>query len=152
MRHEDNIHPKESVEMASNPKATLVKHGFGVYVYSASGGAATCKYEGHWEKDKKSKTGKLLYADGSIYNGGWKDGLRNDSGKMTWKSGFTYEGNWRRDRLEGAGTFKHPDGLELKGLFRCNYFIDGDVLRNPFLNVDESESFMKARKDVLKLK
>lgn len=71
---------------------------------------------------------------------------------MVWKSGFTYEGNWRRDRLEGAGTFRHPDGLELKGLFRCNYFIDGDILRNPFLNVDESESFMKARKDVLKLK
>lgn len=120
--------------MATNPKAQLVKHGYGIYIYTTDSGQAKSKYEGYWEKDKKNKTGKLIYEDGSVYNGGWKDDLRNDSGKMTWANGISYEGGWRRDRFEGAGIFKRKDGKQIKGMFRANYFIDGETLRNPYLN------------------
>jgi hypothetical protein len=138
--------------MASNPKAQLVKHGFGVYIYLKKDDIAVSKYEGYWDRDKKSKTGKMTYEDGSIYNGGWKDDQRNENGKMVWADGNSYDGSWRRDRFEGPGCFKRKDGSELKGLFRCNYFVDNDTLRNPFLSDTETEKFLKARKDVVKLK
>jgi len=129
-----NIHPKDSLEMSTNPKAQLVKHGFGIYIYCKKEGSKTGRYEGQWERDRKNKVGKIYYEDGSVYTGGWKDNQRSDSGSMIWTDGSSYEGSWRRDRFEGSGHFKRNDGIELKGIFRCNYFIDGDTLRNPFLN------------------
>ena len=147
-----NVHPKDSLEMSSNPKAQLIKHGFGVYIYSKKDGVAVGRYEGGWEKDKKSKTGKMHYDDGSVYSGGWKEDQRSDTGSMVWSDGSSYDGSWRRDRFEGPGHFKRIDGGEMKGLFRCNYFIDNETLRNPFLTEGETERFLKARKDVVKLK
>lgn len=67
-----NIHSKDSLEISTNPKATLVKHGFGIYVYSKKEGAVVTRYEGQWERDKKNKLGKMFYEDGSVYTGGWK--------------------------------------------------------------------------------
>jgi hypothetical protein len=138
--------------MASNPKAQLIMHGFDIYIYSKKDDIPVSTYEGYWDRDKKSKTGKMTYEDGSFYNRGWKDDQRYENGKMMWMDGNSYEGSWRRDRFYGPGCFKRKDGSELKGLFRCDYFIDNDTLRNPFLNNVETEKFLKARKDVVKLK
>ena len=33
--------------------------------------------------------------------------------------------------MDGDGLFKHKQGFSLKGIFKNNYYIDGDILRNP---------------------
>ena len=45
----------------------MVKHGFGIYIYDDPEGKV--KYEGYFEKDKKSGKGKLVLKDGSVYDG-----------------------------------------------------------------------------------
>lgn len=37
------VHSKDNAEMAGDPKAQLVKHGFGVYIYDDPSGQ--CRYE-----------------------------------------------------------------------------------------------------------
>ena len=39
-----NIHPKDSLEMSTNPKAQLAKHGFGVYIYAKKDDVAVGRY------------------------------------------------------------------------------------------------------------
>jgi hypothetical protein len=36
--------------------------------------------------------------------------------------------------MDGSGVFKHASGFFLKGIFKNNYFVDDQVLRNPFLS------------------
>jgi hypothetical protein len=50
---------------------------------------------------------------------------------MIWKNGDSYEGNWKKSKMDGAGLFKHKQGFSLKGIFKNNYYVDGDILRNP---------------------
>lgn len=38
------VHPPDNAEMASNPKAKLVKHGFGIYIYQPEENE-NCRYE-----------------------------------------------------------------------------------------------------------
>jgi len=51
-----------------------------------------------------------------------------------WANGDCYDGRWKKGRFDGAGHFKRHDGTSLKGSFKNNYFIDGGILRNPFLS------------------
>lgn len=88
--------------------------------------------------------------DGSSYEGQFKDGCYHDIGIMKWGNGDVYDGRWKKNRMDGAGSFKRNDGLSLKGSFKNNYFIDGNVLRNPFMPDGEYEKLKKARKDLVK--
>jgi len=54
--------------------------------------------------------------------------------------------------MDGSGVFKHSTGFVLKGLFKTNYFIDDNILRNPFLSDKEYAVFKKERKEILKQK
>lgn len=38
--------------------------------------------------------------------------------------------------MDGPGCFKRKDGKKLKGSYKNNYYIDGNVLRNPFIPDD----------------
>lgn len=125
------VHPKDSTELAADPKVKLVKHGFGVYIYEDPTGA--CRYEGHWSKDHKNGKGTLKMKDGE-YEGQFKDGFYHDNGVLKWANGDIYDGRWKKGRMEGPGVFKRHDGLSLKGSFKNNYFIDGNNLRNPFMS------------------
>lgn len=69
---------------------------------------------------------------------------------MKWASGDTYDGRWKKDRMDGPGNFKRRDELCLKGSFKNNYFIDDNVLRNPFMTDSDYEKLKKARKDLVK--
>jgi hypothetical protein len=64
-------------------------------------------------------------------------------GKIVWPSGEQYEGTWKRSKMDGTGLFKHSTGFLLKGLFKNNYLIDDNVLRNPFLTDKEYALFKK---------
>ena len=59
------VHPKDNADIAAEAK--LVKHGFGIYIYDDPEGKV--KYEGYFEKDKKSGKGKMILKDGSVYEG-----------------------------------------------------------------------------------
>ena len=53
---------------------------------------------------------------------------------MIWVNGDQYDGNWKRSKMDSSGVFKHATGFVLKGIFKNNYFIDDNILRNPFLS------------------
>ena len=94
----------------------------------------------------------MVYEDGSVYVGGWKAGQKNEQGRMCWSNGHGYEGGWKADRMDGLGIFKHSGGRTLKGTFKCNHFIEGDSLRNPFLDEEAAREFTERRKNLLKIK
>ena len=79
----------------------------GVQLFAASDENVLCKYEGHWDRDKKHGTGICTYPDKSFYNGNMKHDIREGYGKFTWANGDTYEGNWKEGRMEGGGKFIH---------------------------------------------
>ena len=54
--------------------------------------------------------------------------------------------------MDGLGKFTHHEGRMSKGTFKCNYFIEGEVLKNPFLNDEEAKEFADKRKNLLKIK
>lgn len=65
---------------------------------------------------------------------------------MKFSNGDLYDGKWKKGRMDGPGLFKRADGLSLKGSFKNNYFLDGNVLRNPFVGEGEYEALKKKRK------
>lgn len=52
------VQSKDSPD-ASNPKNKLVKHGFGIYLYSPTSEGQYSRYEGSWDRDRKHGQGKL---------------------------------------------------------------------------------------------
>ena len=70
---------------------------------------------------------------GAIYEGKWKEGFYHGMGKLVWSNGDVYVGNWKRNRMDGPGLFKRNDGTTLKGSFKNSFYIDGQILRNPFM-------------------
>lgn len=94
----------------------------------------------------------MAYGDGGVYAGGWREGLRHDNGSMKWANGDAYEGGWKRDLMDGLGKFTHRDGKVTKGTFKCNYFVEGETLRNPFLGEEEGKEEAERRKSLLKIK
>ena len=85
----------------------------------------------------------LKYADGTTYDGAFHEGHYHGAGKIVWANGDQYEGNWKRSKMDGPGLFRHSSGFILKGIFKNNYFIDDNVLRNPFLTEKEYAVFKK---------
>lgn len=126
------VHPKDNVQIAADPKVKLVKHGFGIFIYDDATGSN--RFEGSWAKDQKNGKGVLKLKDGSVYDGQFKDGFYHDYGILKWENGDVYDGRWKKGRMEGPGNFRRSDGKFLKGSFKNNYFIDGNILRNPFLS------------------
>ena len=90
--------------------------------------------KGTWDRDEKSGKGMVKLADGTVYEGGFHEGHYHGAGKIIWPNGDQYDGNWKRSKMDGSGVFKQSTGFVLKGLFKNNYFIDDNVLRNPFLS------------------
>ena len=90
--------------------------------------------EGSWDRDEKSGKGVIKHADGTSYEGSFHEGHYHGSGKMIWANGDQYDGNWKRSKMDSSGVFKHATGFVLKGIFKNNYFIDDNILRNPFLS------------------
>lgn len=84
--------------------------------------------------------------NGSFYEGKYKEGHYHGMGKLMWENGDVYEGSWRRGRMDGPGAFKRNDGTLLKGSYKNNYFIDGNILRNPLMPDHEYEEMKKRRK------
>lgn len=71
---------------------------------------------------------------------------------MVWQNGDSYDGSWKKNRMEGGGVFRHHDGFVLKGSFKANYFIDGNVLRNPQMSEKQYVFYKKQAKEVHKQK
>ena len=88
--------------------------------------------------------------NGCLYEGKFKEGYYHGNGKYLWENGDCYEGGWKKSRMDGPGAFKNKDGKILKGSFKNNYFVDGNMLRNPFMNDKEYEELKKKRKDIQK--
>jgi hypothetical protein len=53
---------------------------------------------------------------------------------MIWPNGDQYEGNWKKSKMDGSGILRQSKGFVLKGIFKNNYFVDDNILRNPFLS------------------
>ena len=73
------------------------------------------RYEGYWEKDKKSGKGIYYYNNGEIYNGDWKDGNFEGKGTFFYKNGNRYEGEWKNDKREGKGIIHYKAGDRYEG-------------------------------------
>ncbi len=79
-----------------------------------------------------------------MYDGTFHEGHYHGTGKMTWPSGDQYDGSWKRSKMDGSGVFRQANGgFVLKGIFKNNYFIDDNVLRNPFMDEQAYAVFKK---------
>ena len=66
-----------------------LKHGQGTFHYQNGN-----VYVGSWFKDKKSGSGKMVYAQsGSVYEGNWVNDQRNGFGKCSYMNGNIFEGS-----------------------------------------------------------
>jgi hypothetical protein len=126
-----------------------VRHGKGIQLFEVDDINCNWKYEGHWSKDKKHGLGKCYFRDNSIYEGSFVNDLFEGLGKFSWPDYDTYYGQWKSGRMEGEGEFKHHDGHIIKGMFKNNYFFDGERFCNPFLNTDERDLFIAKNKDYM---
>lgn len=88
--------------------AKLVRHGFGIYIYETP--EAKIKYEGYFEKGKKSGKGTLTLKDGSSYEGYFRENEYHDNGVMKFANGDVYDGKWKKGRMDGPGLFKKSNG------------------------------------------
>ncbi len=62
---------------------------------------------------------------------------------MIWPLGDQYDGSWKRSKMDGSGVFRQANGFILKGIFKNNYFIDDNMLRNPFMDEQAYTVFKK---------
>ena len=54
----------------------------------------------------------MNYADGSIYEGEYSNGKRSGTGKLTKADGtVSHEGKWYDDKPQTKGSKQYPDGL-----------------------------------------
>ena len=113
------------------------------------GNEVSCKYEGYWDKGRKTGLCKIYYPDKAVYEGVLVDGIKEGYGTYTWANGDYYLGNWSNNRFEGGGTFHHHKGNVLKGIFKNNYFVKApEVLINPFFSLEEIDAFLKRRSQI----
>lgn len=125
----------ESVEHDHRDKIKLVRHGIGSQFFDLNeeNGKFSSKYEGEFIKDKRTGKGKLTFSDGDFYEGAFMNNDFEGEGTYIWKGKDKYTGQWKDNRMEGKGIFYHREGMEFKGLFVCNYFVDEKgVYINPF--------------------
>ena len=124
-------------------KFRRIRHGLGINWYGRTEGEGTlCRYEGHWDRDKKHGEGFLVFPDGSTYQGSFKNDIIEGYGLFMWKhKGHKYEGNWRDGRMEGGGEFTHASGAKYKGSFFNNYFDMDGMFINPFMSQDEVKAY-----------
>lgn len=81
-----------------------------------------CKYEGEWDRDKRSGEGLCLFPDKSMYMGAFYKNLREGDGKLIWPNGDSYEGSWKTERMNGSGTFTQSSGGVLSGNYKDNFY------------------------------
>ena len=130
-----------------------IRHGNGIQLFGEVEEKMQASYEGEWVMDSRSGKGKCVYKDGSSYTGLFKEGLFEGEGTYVWAEGHTYTGFWKGNKMEGKGEFVHATkDLQLSGIFRNNYYIDGDTqwLLNPFLSPIENELFKAHANQYLK--
>lgn len=60
-------------------------------------------------------SGRLTYADGSVYEGALRDDLPEGRGKITHADGSSYEGDWAKGRIAGKGRRAMPMGRCMTG-------------------------------------
>ena len=137
--------PAEGEEAPPQPKFKRVRHGLGINCYGRTEGEdILCKYEGRWDRDKKSGEGFLVFPDGSTYRGNFKNDIIDGFGTFHWDyKGHTYEGNWKGGCLEGEGKFTHAEGNQFTAEFYNNYKISNNLFVNPFLSVNEEEEYQQ---------
>jgi hypothetical protein len=117
----------DGLDEESKKQWRLVRHGYGLQMYSGSrneDGVMT-KYEGFWDKDKKHGDSAIaIYADGSSYRGSFRKDHMEGMGRYEWAAGHVYDGQWRESQMDGAnGLFINANGREMKGTFKRNYFL-----------------------------
>ena len=126
------------------PKFKKVRHGLGVNCYGRSEGEdILCKYEGNWDRDRKTGEGFLVFPDGSTYKGSFKNDIIDGFGIFEWRHyGHRYEGNWKDGLMEGGGEFYHTTGRKIKGSFINNYHNFGGMFINPFMSEEQAQAYL----------
>jgi len=89
------------------------KSGSGVFEYPDGS-----RYEGWWENDDRSGKGTYQYANGDVYEGDWKDNKRH--GKGIYQCSATklkYDGHWINGKLNGPGNMVLPSHVYLGSFY-----------------------------------
>lgn len=115
----------------------MTRHGRGIEIFEIENSSKETKYEGHWVKDIKEGYGRCYYTSGDFYEGNLTSGLFHGAGEFKWSNGNKYSGMWEKGNMEGEGEFYHWDGHILSGRFVNNYFLEDNLLLNPFLSLEE---------------
>jgi len=100
-------------------------------------------YNGHFERDKKNKKGKLVYKN----NKDWYEGefLNNNitgKGQYFWENGDIFIGDFINGKMHGKGLYKWPDGGQYEGDYVDNIkegkgefkWANGKIFIGPFVN------------------
>lgn len=74
-------------------------------------------YEGSFEHDRISGSGKYRHADGRVYVGEFNDGVKHGRGTLTQLSGDAYTGAFVRGRMTGEGTARYATGRTFAGVW-----------------------------------
>lgn len=104
-------------------KKQRVRHGSGIEIYGKTPQDEVSRYEGQWDRDKKSGRGKCVFPDGSYYIGEYRNDCFSGKGIYTWSNGAVYEGEWLMGRMSGYGEYKNSN-VKRKGTFINGYYLD----------------------------
>ena len=76
------------------------------------------KYEGNYEKDKRSGKGKIYFDSGDYYEGDFSDNKFNGNGHFIWKkNGHEYIGEYLNGIIHGNGLYKWNKNQYYKGQY-----------------------------------
>lgn len=146
---------EESLVGEEKNTVSKLRHGQGVQLFPTTSQSLLCKYEGHWQKDKRHGKGECTYPNGDTYKGDFVNDKRQGSGIYIWHDGKKYEGDWKNDMMDGNGCFTHPSSFELRGDFRANYYVHVDLILNPFIEGEDLKEEIRlqeeARKNSMKI-
>lgn len=91
---------------------------------------------------KSKGTGAVYFSNGDYFFGKIKeDGL--DSGKMTYADGTIYTGDFKGIKRDGRGTYLYPDGTKYEGLWEddCEHGLGRIVIDGTWLDGKRVETF-----------
>jgi len=94
-----------------------LRQGPGIY-YDYNGS----RYDGNWEKDKRSGRGRIYYAAADpenrmYFEGCWENGVRTGTGKIFYRNDDKEIANYQDDERNGPATYHVLGGGHWKGLY-----------------------------------
>ncbi|MBX7059677.1 MAG: FecR domain-containing protein [Leptospirales bacterium] len=88
-------------------------------------------YEGQFQNGRRHGSGTYRYANGDTYSGGFVDGQRHGQGEYRFANGASFRGQFADGAPRGAGIYRFEDGRSFEGQFRGMWQAQGALGGRP---------------------